>query len=124
MLPVLDTYNEPPIYPFELRVTDDKFKRIVPLAQNTLCAIKFFNNIAGLASILGYNIQMDANVLSEARSFLDDIGDDDEVDTITKLYKLDTRYLSLYSLTHLLTYLLAYLLTHSLTNSPTYSHSL
>ncbi len=98
MLPVLDPSKA--IYPIELKVTDSKFKKIVPLAQNTLCAIKVANNIAGLASMFGYNVQMDAAGLNDAQAFLKDVGDDDEVSTISKLYNIDPRYSLTYSLTH------------------------
>ena len=92
LLPVLDT-SEAPVYPIELRVTRNNLKKIVPLVQNTLCAMKFANNIAGLASMFGYNIQMNPDSLNDAQAFLKDIGDDDEVSTISKLYpKLDPRY--------------------------------
>ena len=81
------------MYPIELRVTRNNLKKIVPLVQNTLCAMKFANNIAGLASMFGYNIQMNPDSLNDAQAFLKDIGDDDEVSTISKLYpKLDPRY--------------------------------
>ena len=91
MLPVLDA-SEDPVYPIELRVTDSRYKRLMPFAQYTLCAIKVANNIAGLASMFGYNVQMDAAGLIDAQAFLKDVGDDDEVSTIKKLYELDPRY--------------------------------
>ena len=81
------------MYPIELRVTRNNLKKIVPLVQNTLCAIKFANNIAGLASMFGYNIQINPDSLNDAQAFLKDIGNDDEVSTISKLYpKLHQRY--------------------------------
>ena len=91
MLPVLDASDDP-VYPIELRVTDSHFKRIVPFAQYTLCAIKVANNIAGLASMLGYDVQVDPDSLNDAQAFLKDVGNDDEVTTIKKLYELDPRY--------------------------------
>jgi hypothetical protein len=77
------------IYPIELTVTDDRFKYILPFAQNTLRVIKFANTIVGLTSMFGYNLQLNPTLLSEAQSFLENVGDDDDVTTIKKLYNLD-----------------------------------